>query len=123
MSITAMTNRDVDMYQRSEDFDSDQDSDEWDDATAGANDETNPMEAFLSDPELSMKVFFSSYFRERGLIWYISTSLFVIAVMLIHYLFDSGQSYVALTHPFWCPSSYATSSAAASSLSPSTIVL
>ena len=49
--------------------DSDSDSEDADDALADANDETNLMEAFLSDPELSMKIFFSSHFRERGLIW------------------------------------------------------
>lgn len=36
---------------------------------AGVADDANRMEAFLSDPELSLKVFFSSHFRERGLIW------------------------------------------------------
>ena len=54
---------------KSEDSDSDQDEDDADDALAAANDETNLMEAFLGDPELSMKIFFSSHFRERGLIW------------------------------------------------------
>ena len=54
---------------RSEDSDSDQEEDDADDAPAGANDEANLMEAFLNDPELSVKVFFSSHFRERGLIW------------------------------------------------------
>jgi hypothetical protein len=61
------------------DDDSDSDLEGADDALAGANDEkdaddgavdeTNLMEAFLNDPELSMKVFFSSHFREKGLIW------------------------------------------------------
>ncbi len=36
---------------------------------AGANDDTIRMEAFLSDPESSVKIFFSSHFREHGLIW------------------------------------------------------
>ncbi|KAI9444019.1 hypothetical protein H4582DRAFT_1918705 [Lactarius indigo] len=27
------------------------------------------LESFLNDPELSMKIFFSSYFREKGLVW------------------------------------------------------
>ena len=27
------------------------------------------LESFLIDPEFSMKVFFSSYFREKGMIW------------------------------------------------------
>ncbi len=27
------------------------------------------LESFLADPEFSMKVFFSSYFREKGMIW------------------------------------------------------
>ena len=49
--------------------DSDSDSEDGDDALAGATDDANRMEAFLSEPELSMKVFFSSHFRERGLIW------------------------------------------------------
>jgi hypothetical protein len=49
--------------------DSDSDSEDADDALAAADDETSLMEAFLSDPELSMKIFFSSHFRERGLIW------------------------------------------------------
>ena len=49
--------------------DSDSDSGDSDDALANANDEGNRMEAFLNDPELSMRVFFSSHFRERGLIW------------------------------------------------------
>ena len=29
----------------------------------------NRLESFLNDPELSMKIFFSSYFREKGLAW------------------------------------------------------
>jgi hypothetical protein len=49
--------------------DSDSDSEDGDDALASAHDDANRMEAFLGDPELSMKVFFSSHFRERGLIW------------------------------------------------------
>jgi hypothetical protein len=49
--------------------DSDSEGPDADDALAGANDETNLMQAFLNDPELSMKVFFSSHFREKGLIW------------------------------------------------------
>jgi len=49
--------------------DSDSDPEDGDDALAGAHDDANRMEAFLSDPELSIKVFFSSHFRERGLIW------------------------------------------------------
>lgn len=48
---------------------SDSDSEDADDALASAHDDANRMEAFLSNPELSMKVFFSSHFRERGLIW------------------------------------------------------
>ena len=54
---------------KSDDSDSDAESDDADDALAGATDETNLMEDFLRDPELSMKIFFSSHFRERGLIW------------------------------------------------------
>lgn len=48
--------------------DTDPDSDS-DDAVTDDKDENNRMETFLSDPELSMKFFFSSHFRERGLIW------------------------------------------------------
>ncbi len=51
---------------------SDSDSEDGDDALACADDDTSRMQAFLSDPELSMRVFFSSHFRERGLIWYMS---------------------------------------------------
>ncbi|KAH9983811.1 hypothetical protein BJV74DRAFT_595128 [Russula compacta] len=49
--------------------DTDSDSDSTDDALAGTKDDGNQMEFFLNNPELSMKIFFSSHFRERGLIW------------------------------------------------------
>jgi len=49
--------------------DSESDSDDPDDALANDKDDGNRMETFLNDPELSMKIFFSSHFRERGLIW------------------------------------------------------
>ena len=49
--------------------DSDSESDDPDDALATDKDDGNRMETFLNDPELSMKIFFSSHFRERGLIW------------------------------------------------------
>jgi hypothetical protein len=49
--------------------DSDSDMEDGEDALASAHDDANLMEEFLSDPELNMKVFFSSHFRERGLIW------------------------------------------------------
>ena len=58
-----------------ESSDSDQDTDDADNASGNAltddkdRVEDNQLETFLSDPELSMKVFFSSHFRERGLIW------------------------------------------------------
>jgi hypothetical protein len=29
------------------------------------------LERFLDDPEKSIKIFFSSHFREKGLLWYI----------------------------------------------------
>jgi len=48
---------------------SDDTDSEEDDVLAGGKDEGNLLEAFLSDPEMSMKIFFSSNFRERGLIW------------------------------------------------------
>jgi hypothetical protein len=70
---------------KSDDPGSDSDSEDADVALAAVDDETNLMEAFLSDPEFSMKIFFSSHFRERGLIWYMSTSLIMIPVILIHY--------------------------------------
>jgi hypothetical protein len=54
---------------KSDDSDADSDAEDADVALAAADDEANLMEAFLSDPELSMKIFFSSHFRERGLIW------------------------------------------------------
>ena len=50
---------------RSEDSDIDDDDAE----SSGDQDEVNRLESFLNDPELSMKIFFSSYFREKGLIW------------------------------------------------------
>lgn len=28
------------------------------------------MDAFLNDPESSMKIFFSSYYKDKGLFWY-----------------------------------------------------
>ncbi|KAI0253445.1 hypothetical protein BJV78DRAFT_1194414 [Lactifluus subvellereus] len=49
--------------------DSDEDTDDADNALAGDKVEGNQLETFMSDPELSMKVFFSSHFRERGLVW------------------------------------------------------
>lgn len=49
--------------------DTDSDSGDSDDAMANGKDDGNRMETFLNDPELSMKIFFSSHFRERGLIW------------------------------------------------------
>ena len=51
---------------RSEDSDIDDDDDA---ESSGDQDEVNRLESFLNDPELSMKIFFSSYFREKGLIW------------------------------------------------------
>ncbi|KAI0280101.1 hypothetical protein BGY98DRAFT_965617 [Russula aff. rugulosa BPL654] len=50
---------------KSDDSDSDSDGEEL----ASTHDDAARMEDFLSDPELSMRVFFSSHFRERGLIW------------------------------------------------------
>jgi hypothetical protein len=47
----------------------DSDSDDADDASDGDTVEDNQLETFLNDPELSMKIFFSSHFRERGLVW------------------------------------------------------
>ena len=35
----------------------------------GEQDEDSRLESFLNDPERSMKIFFSSYFREKGLAW------------------------------------------------------
>ncbi len=49
--------------------DTDSDSGDTDDVLDSGKDASNRMEAFINDPELSMKVFFSSHFRERGLIW------------------------------------------------------
>jgi hypothetical protein len=49
--------------------DSDSDSEDGEDALASVHDDASLMEDFLSDPELSMRVFFSSHFRERGMIW------------------------------------------------------
>ena len=49
---------------RSDDSDTDDD-----DPVSGDQDVVNRLESFLNDPELSMKIFFSSYFREKGLIW------------------------------------------------------
>jgi hypothetical protein len=49
--------------------DTDSESGDEDDAMVNVKDEGNHMETFLNDPELSMKIFFSSHFRERGLIW------------------------------------------------------
>ena len=50
---------------RSEDSDTDEDDAE----PSVEQDEVNRLESFLNDPELSMKIFFSSYFREKGLVW------------------------------------------------------
>ncbi|KAH9009363.1 hypothetical protein EDB83DRAFT_2584039 [Lactarius deliciosus] len=49
------------------------DDSEMDDDDAGSSgdqdDVEHRLESFLNDPELSMKIFFSSYFREKGLVW------------------------------------------------------
>lgn len=48
------------------------DSDTDEDDAGSSNDQddvVNRLESFLNDPELNMKIFFSSYFREKGLIW------------------------------------------------------
>ncbi|KAH9029417.1 hypothetical protein EDB85DRAFT_2147340 [Lactarius pseudohatsudake] len=46
---------------------------EMDDDDAGSSgdqdDVEHRLESFLNDPEMNMKIFFSSYFREKGLIW------------------------------------------------------
>jgi hypothetical protein len=48
----------------------DSDMEEDDAGSSGDQDDVvNRLESFLNDPELSMKIFFSSYFREKGLIW------------------------------------------------------
>jgi hypothetical protein len=47
----------------------DSDTDEDDADASGDHDVVNRLQNFLDDPELSMKIFFSSYFREKGLIW------------------------------------------------------
>ena len=47
----------------------DSDTDEDDVDTSGDQDVVNRLESFLNDPELCMKIFFSSYFREKGLVW------------------------------------------------------
>ncbi|KAI0302813.1 hypothetical protein B0F90DRAFT_169676 [Multifurca ochricompacta] len=51
------------------DSDDDDDDDDSDNALAVDKSEINLSESFLSNPELSMRIFFSSYFRERGFIW------------------------------------------------------
>ncbi|KAI0259717.1 hypothetical protein BC834DRAFT_974045 [Gloeopeniophorella convolvens] len=48
--------------------DVDTDSDDADEGLGGLSGD-GLMERFLNDPEQSVKVFFSSYFRERGFIW------------------------------------------------------
>ena len=47
---------------------SDGDTDE-DDLASNDQDVVNRLESFPNDPELGMKISFSSYFREKGLIW------------------------------------------------------
>ncbi|KAI9459391.1 hypothetical protein F5148DRAFT_983458 [Russula earlei] len=49
--------------------DTDSEMDDLDGAVTSGKDEDSRMENFLRDPELSMKIFFSSHFRERGLVW------------------------------------------------------
>ncbi|KAH8978837.1 hypothetical protein EDB92DRAFT_1955918 [Lactarius akahatsu] len=55
------------------DADARSDDSEMDDDDAGSSgdqdDVERRLESFLNDPEMSMKIFFSSYFREKGLIW------------------------------------------------------
>ncbi|KAH9171574.1 hypothetical protein EDB89DRAFT_2070681 [Lactarius sanguifluus] len=55
------------------DADARSDDSEMDDDDAGSSgdqdDVEHRLESFLNDPELSMKIFFSSYFREKGLVW------------------------------------------------------
>ncbi|KAH9059770.1 hypothetical protein EDB87DRAFT_742370 [Lactarius vividus] len=55
------------------DADARSDDSEMDDDNAGSSgdqdDVEHRLESFLNDPELSMKIFFSSYFREKGLVW------------------------------------------------------
>lgn len=34
------------------------------------------MDAFLDDPATSMAVFFSSHYRDKGLIWFVNSALF-----------------------------------------------
>ena len=47
----------------------DSDTDEDDAESSGDQDVVNRLESFLNNPELCMKIFFSSYFREKGLVW------------------------------------------------------
>ncbi|KAF8270123.1 hypothetical protein EI94DRAFT_1798474 [Lactarius quietus] len=48
----------------------DSDPDDDDAESSGDQDDVeHRLQSFLGDPELSMKIFFSSYFREKGLIW------------------------------------------------------
>ncbi|KAH9019598.1 hypothetical protein EDB83DRAFT_122017 [Lactarius deliciosus] len=55
------------------DADARSDDSEMDDDDSGSSgdqdDVEHRLESFLNDPELSMKIFFSSYFREKGLVW------------------------------------------------------
>ncbi|KAH9025995.1 hypothetical protein EDB85DRAFT_1869269 [Lactarius pseudohatsudake] len=55
------------------DADARSDDSEMDDDDAGSSgdqdDVEHRLESFLNDPEMNMKIFFSSYFREKGLIW------------------------------------------------------
>jgi len=49
--------------------DSDTNDDDTDSSGDPATDTANRLESFLNDPEMSIKIFFSSYFREKGLVW------------------------------------------------------
>jgi len=53
---------------RSDDSDTDED-DAGSSSDQAVDDVVNRLESFVNDPELSMKIFFSSFFREKGLVW------------------------------------------------------
>ena len=103
----------------------DEDDDEDDEDEAGASriveledsgmtrEEEIKMErmlVFLEDPDKAMKIFFSSYFQEKGLMWYVNSFILVLIAhrVLIRAFLGLKPSFAM--DPSWLNSSSSTSS-------------